>query len=59
MRDERHLRDMSVEGWRERVAHLRSLLIQAEIQLERAQQVALDKSPLVQAVLEAARRPVR
>lgn len=56
MSDERYLRDMTVKDWRERVANLRSMLIEAERQLERAQQLAIKNIPLAQ---EAARRPVR
>lgn len=59
MSDERQLKDMTVADWRERVRNLRFMLTEAERQYEAAQQRALDESPLVQAVLETARRPVR
>jgi hypothetical protein len=56
--DARYLSDMTVEDWRQRVSNLRSLLLEAERQLERAERERISNSPLVQAVLEANRRPV-
>jgi hypothetical protein len=56
--DARDLSDMTVEDWRQRVSNLRSLLLEAERQLERAERERISNSPLVQAVLEANRRPV-
>ena len=52
-------RDMTLRDWRDRARDLRAALIEAEREIERAEQLALKNSPLVQAVLEAARQPVK